>query len=194
VTLAVIDCAGSRSGPEAVRRPAGPSQDASGRGSGLGGLRRGSTLDPGPGCVDRHDVHLRVSITTAWHAMRRLGYTAQLPIHRAVEWDEAAIAHWRRYQRPAVRSRRPHGRQYLLRRLGRCPADTTEVDVPSSPDQAERHTGALRDRTYKSGVVTCALTYPQGPTHVIPAHRTRQSIDTNQLADGHLRARWPATS
>jgi putative transposase len=28
--------------------------------------------------------------------MRRLGYTAQLPIHRAVERDETAIAHWRR--------------------------------------------------------------------------------------------------
>ena len=41
--------------------------------------------------------HLRVSITTAWQAMRRLGYTAQLPIHRAAERDEQAIAHWRRY-------------------------------------------------------------------------------------------------
>src|SRR4029453_10209602 len=27
--------------------------------------------------------HLRVSVYTVWHAMRRLGYTAQLPIHRA---------------------------------------------------------------------------------------------------------------
>jgi hypothetical protein len=25
--------------------------------------------------------HLRVSVTTAWQAMRRLGFTAQLPIH-----------------------------------------------------------------------------------------------------------------
>ena len=36
--------------------------------------------------------HLRVSVTTAWQAMRRLGYTAQLPIHPAAERDEAAIA------------------------------------------------------------------------------------------------------
>jgi hypothetical protein len=47
--------------------------------------------------------HLRVGVTTAWQAMRRLGYTAQLPIHRAIELDEPAIAHWRRYQWPAVR-------------------------------------------------------------------------------------------
>ena len=54
--------------------------------------------------------HLRVGITTAWQAMRRLGYTPQLPIHRAIERDEQAIAHWRRYQWPAVKSRGPHGR------------------------------------------------------------------------------------
>jgi transposase len=51
--------------------------------------------------------HLRVGITTAWQAMRRLGYTAQLPIHRAIERDEAAIAHWRRYQWPAVKELPP---------------------------------------------------------------------------------------
>jgi transposase len=53
--------------------------------------------------------HLRVSITTAWQAMRRLGYTAQLPIHRAIERDEPAIAHWRRYQWPAVKESPPVG-------------------------------------------------------------------------------------
>jgi putative transposase len=39
--------------------------------------------------------HLRVGITTAWQAMRRLGYTPQLPIHRAIARDGAAIARWR---------------------------------------------------------------------------------------------------
>ena len=53
--------------------------------------------------------HLRVSITTAWQAMRRLGYTPQLPIHRAAERDEQAIAHWRRYQWPAVKKSLPGG-------------------------------------------------------------------------------------
>jgi len=51
--------------------------------------------------------HLRVGITTAWQAMRRLGYTPQLPIHRAIERDEAAITHWRRYQWPAVKESPP---------------------------------------------------------------------------------------
>ena len=46
--------------------------------------------------------HLRVSVTTAWQAMRRLGYTAQRPIHRAVERDEQANAAWRRYQWPSL--------------------------------------------------------------------------------------------
>ena len=51
--------------------------------------------------------HVRVGITTAWQAMRRLGYTPQLPIHRAAERDEQAIAHWRRYQWPAVKKSLP---------------------------------------------------------------------------------------
>ena len=36
--------------------------------------------------------HMRVGVTTAWQGMRRLGYTPQLPIHRAAERDEQAIA------------------------------------------------------------------------------------------------------
>jgi transposase len=50
--------------------------------------------------------HRQVSIPTVWQAMRRLGYPAQLPIHRAVERDEPAIAHWRRYQWPALKESR----------------------------------------------------------------------------------------
>jgi putative transposase len=53
--------------------------------------------------------HLQVGITTAWQAMRRLGYTAQLPIHRAAERDEQAIAAWRRYQWPALKESPPAG-------------------------------------------------------------------------------------
>jgi putative transposase len=51
--------------------------------------------------------HRRVSVTTAWQAMRRLGYTPQMPIHRATERDEQAIAHWRRYQWPALKESPP---------------------------------------------------------------------------------------
>jgi putative transposase len=59
---------------------------------------------------------VRVSIRTAWQVMRRLGHTAQLPIHWAMDRDEAAIAHWRRCQWPAVKSRRPLVRLDLFRR------------------------------------------------------------------------------
>jgi transposase len=60
--------------------------------------------------------HLHVSVTTAWQVMRRLGYTPQLPIHRAVERDEPAIARWRRYQWPAVKGCRTGIRLDLFRR------------------------------------------------------------------------------
>ncbi|MEV7630285.1 winged helix-turn-helix domain-containing protein [Actinoplanes sp. NPDC089786] len=51
--------------------------------------------------------HVRVGLATAWQAMRRLGYTAQLPIHRAAERDEQAIAAWRRYQWPSLKESPP---------------------------------------------------------------------------------------
>ncbi|GIM90146.1 winged helix-turn-helix domain-containing protein [Paractinoplanes toevensis] len=51
--------------------------------------------------------HLRVSVSTAWQVMRRLGYTVQLPVHRAIERDEDAIASWRRYQWPALKESPP---------------------------------------------------------------------------------------
>ena len=51
--------------------------------------------------------HLRVGISTVWQAMRRLGYTPQLPTYRAIERDEQAIAHWRRYRWPALKESRP---------------------------------------------------------------------------------------
>lgn len=49
---------------------------------------------------------VRVGITTAWEAMRRLGYSPQLPTRRAIERNEQAIARWRRYQWPAVKESR----------------------------------------------------------------------------------------
>lgn len=51
--------------------------------------------------------HLRVGVTTAWQAMRRLGYTAQMPTFRAIERDEQAITRWRRYQWPALKESPP---------------------------------------------------------------------------------------
>jgi transposase len=51
--------------------------------------------------------HLRVGVTTAWQAMRRLGYSVQMPVHRGVERDEQAIARWRRYQWPSLKESPP---------------------------------------------------------------------------------------
>jgi putative transposase len=50
--------------------------------------------------------HVTVGITTAWQVLHRAGFTAQQPIARAAERDEQAIAHWRRYQWPAVKESR----------------------------------------------------------------------------------------
>jgi hypothetical protein len=47
--------------------------------------------------------HVRAGITTAWHPMSRLGYTAQMPIHPTIKRDEPVIAPRRRYQWPAVK-------------------------------------------------------------------------------------------
>jgi transposase len=49
---------------------------------------------------------VRVSVTTAWEAMRRIGFSPQLPTRRAIERDEQAIARWRRHQWPAVKESR----------------------------------------------------------------------------------------
>jgi hypothetical protein len=85
--------------------------------------------------------HRQVSIPTVWQVMRRLGYTAQLPIHRAAERDEQAIAHWRRYQRPALKDRASAERLDLLLR-------------PMRPDPAQcqgEHLGAARAHADRVG-------------------------------------------
>src|SRR6266496_3547257 len=50
--------------------------------------------------------HKTVALSTVWYVLRRAGFTAQQPIMRAAERDEQAIAHWRRYQWPAVKGSR----------------------------------------------------------------------------------------
>jgi transposase len=52
----------------------------------------------------------RVSYTLPgmWYLLRRIGYSSQVPVHRAGERDEAAIEAWRQDTWPAVkRPRRP---------------------------------------------------------------------------------------
>ena len=50
--------------------------------------------------------HKTVALSTVWYVLRRAGFTPQQPITRAAERDEQAIAHWRRYQWPAVKGPR----------------------------------------------------------------------------------------
>lgn len=85
--------------------------------------------------------HLRVGITTAWQTMRRLGYTPQLPIHRAVERDEAAIAHWRRYQWPAVKQS-PRAR---------APGSSSRTSVARAEGAQGHHLGTERRNTGGEG-------------------------------------------
>jgi len=47
-----------------------------------------------------------VAITTVWEVLHRAGFTPQQPIARAAEQDQDAVAHWRRYQWPAVKGSR----------------------------------------------------------------------------------------
>ena len=39
-----------------------------------------------------------------WWLLRKLGWSCQRPTGRAVERDEAAIAHWKRYRWPTVKT------------------------------------------------------------------------------------------
>lgn len=50
--------------------------------------------------------HVTLSIATVSETLRRAGYTPQQPVLRAAERDEAAIAHFARYQWPAVKGSR----------------------------------------------------------------------------------------
>ncbi len=48
-------------------------------------------------------LHRTVSVQTVSVLSRRMGWSPQLPKHQARERDEAAITHWRRHQRPAIK-------------------------------------------------------------------------------------------
>lgn len=50
--------------------------------------------------------HIRYSLKGASLLLHRMGWTPQMPSHRAVERDEAAIVAWRKHQWPAVKGSR----------------------------------------------------------------------------------------
>jgi putative transposase len=63
------------------------------------------TLARVAGVIGRR-FHLRYSLKGVSLLLHRLGWTVQVPKHRAAERDEAAIARWRRYTWPVVKGSR----------------------------------------------------------------------------------------
>ena len=53
-------------------------------------------MDAGPGRgADRPAFHVRYTLRGTSYLLHRLGFTPQVPVHRAAERDEDAIAPWR---------------------------------------------------------------------------------------------------
>jgi transposase len=59
-------------------------------------LGRGPAVDRGPGRgADRRLFHVRYTLRGVSYLRHRIGFSPQVPVHRAAERDEAAIAAWR---------------------------------------------------------------------------------------------------
>lgn len=54
---------------------------------------------------------VRYHPSSVWHLMRRLGWSCQKPVRRAVQRDEAAIARWRQRVFPQLKKRGSSGGQ-----------------------------------------------------------------------------------
>jgi transposase len=52
--------------------------------------------------VRYHPAHI-------WKILRRLGWSCQVPARRPIQRNEQAIAHWKRYQGPAIKKSPPLG-------------------------------------------------------------------------------------
>jgi putative transposase len=98
--------------------------------------------------------HVRYSIKGASLVRHRMGWTPQMPSHRAVERDEAAIASWRRHRWTAVKGRAQVGCVDLLRRR---PHLHRHASADRGPALATRlHPACVRARTEpgREGVVS----------------------------------------
>ena len=103
--------------------------------------RKDQRWTPRPcGRADRHDVPSSGRITTAWLAMRRLGYTPQLPIHRAIERVEAARA----------RAARSGGARVDAEDLGG--QDRVSVGVVAGQQVESVGVARVSERAHRSGV------------------------------------------
>jgi transposase len=63
--------------------------------------------------VIRVPVGVRYHPAHVWKVLHRLGWSCQVPERQAIQRDEQAIAHWKRYRWPAIKKRpttwRPSG-------------------------------------------------------------------------------------
>jgi transposase len=55
--------------------------------------------------VIRREFGVKYHPNHIWRLLRRRGWSCQVPERRAVERDEQAIAHWRRYRWPHTKKR-----------------------------------------------------------------------------------------
>ena len=81
----------------------------------------------------RRLFHVRYTLRGTSYLLHRMGFTPQVPVHRAAERDEAAIAAWRDMARVKLRGCGGDRRVYLLQgrgRAGHAPAEGPHLGPP----------------------------------------------------------------
>lgn len=129
--------------------PAGPAASGSagqGAGTGTGHARFGEdqrwTLARVADLIARM-FHTRYTLRGVSYLLHRMGFSPQVPAHRAIEHDEHAIATWRREAWPAGNGSGGAGRLAVFRRRGRANAPSVESPHlgPAWPDTSGRGVG-----------------------------------------------------
>ena len=64
----------------------------------------------------RREFGVRYHPSHVWRLLQACGWSCQVPERRAIQRDEAAIAHWKRYQWPAIKKSPKIGRPHRLPR------------------------------------------------------------------------------
>jgi len=64
----------------------------------------------------RREFGVRYHPSHVWRLLQACGWSCQVPERRAIQRDEEAIAHWKRYQWPAIKKSPKIGRPHRLPR------------------------------------------------------------------------------
>lgn len=159
---------------------------------------------------------VRLSLPTTGRVLRKLGFTPQRPLHRAIEQDPAAVARWTEEQYPAIRERaRAEGAAIFFADeagirsdyhagttwapAGQTPVvEATGKRVSVNMISALTPKGALRFAVYEDTTTAAVFTSfcarllhdAPGPVCLIvdghPAHRARETRDFVASAGGRL--------